>query len=400
MAHLSLSHRGKSIPASPLRKLANVAQARKASGIQVYHLNIGQPDIPTPQVFLDAVHQFTDSPIAYTHSQGVTETIAAWQQYYEGCGINLKTDDIMVTSGGSEALQVAISLVTDPGDNILVFEPFYTNYTSFALLSGVTLKAVETSIETGFHLPAREVIESAIDGQTRAILICNPANPTGTVLTEAELQRLVDIAIEHDLFIIADEVYREFVFEHATRSLLQFPQASDRVIVVDSVSKRFSACGVRIGALVSRNQEIMTAAIRCGMARLSVATIEQQAIVPVLQQASSLIPPVIAEYRKRRDVVYELLSTMPGVVTAKPEGALYNICQLPVDSAERFVQWMIEEFEDNRETVLLAPAAGFYATAGKGAREARIAYVLNTEDMHHALDLVRIGLERYPHRIK
>ncbi len=393
---MNISQRGLSIPASPLRKLTGVAEARKAQGVNVYHLNIGQPDLATPPVWFDALKQFAADPVAYAMSQGTSDTIDAWREYYVELGIDLAREELMITTGGSEALIFALALVADLGDNVMVFEPFYTNYTSFGIMNGVTMNPVTLRIDNNFHLPPDEEIIAAINSNTRAIMVCNPSNPTGTVFTPEELQRLVNLAVKHDLFIITDEVYREFAFDAPVKSLMQFPEGSDRVILIDSASKRFNLCGARIGVLASRNPDIMAAALRLGMARLSVATIEQQAIIPVLQQAATIIPPVVAEYRKRRDLVFEKLSSIPGVVTSRPEGAFYNICELPVDSAENFVRWTIEEFADNNETVLLAPAAGFYATPGKGEREIRLAYVLNCEQLTRALELLQLALENYP----
>lgn len=383
------------MPASPLRKLAATAEARKKTGIHVYHLNIGQPDMETPPQFYEALRAFDKNPIAYTMSQGEEAALDAWREYYAGIGINLERDELMVTTGGSEALIFAMASVADPGEEVLVFEPFYTNYNGFGKIGGIGVRAVTLSIENGFHLPDDATIEAAITEKTRAIIVCNPSNPTGTVYTREELERLVNLAIKHDLFIITDEVYREFAFEGEAMSLMTFPEAADRVILVDSASKRFNACGTRIGVLASHNKDVVTTGVKFGMARLSVATIEQEALIPVLKAAKEIIPPIVEEYRKRRDVVYEALTKIPGVKTAKPEGAFYNIFELPVDSSEKFAKWMIEEFEHEGETVLVAPAPGFYATPGKGEKEIRIAYVLDSEKMQRALDLLRIAIEQY-----
>lgn len=391
----TLSDRAASMPASPLRKLAATAEARKKTGIKVFHLNIGQPDMETPPQFFEALRKFDKNPIAYTMSQGEEDALDAWRGYYSGIGISLEREELMITTGGSEAIIFAIASVADPGEEILVFEPFYTNYNGFGKISGVSVAPVTLSIENGFHLPDDSAIEAAITPKTRAMIVCNPSNPTGTVFTKDEVQRLVALAIKHDLFIIADEVYREFAFEGDAVSFLSFPEAADRVIMVDSASKRFNACGTRIGVLASHNKEVVTTSIKFGMARLSVATIEQEALIPVLKAAKEIIPPIVEEYRKRRDVVFEALSNIPGVKTAKPEGAFYNIFELPVDSSEAFAKWMIEEFEHEGETVLVAPAPGFYATPGKGEKEIRIAYVLDSAKMQHALELLKIAIEEY-----
>ncbi len=390
-----LSQRASSMQASPLRKLANAAQERKKEGVSVYHLNIGQPDMPTPKEFFDVLRSYAANPVEYTMSQGAADTIDAWRGYYKTLGVELQPNELMITTGGSEALVFAMCATADPGDNMIVFEPFYTNYNGFGTVAGISMKPVTLSIDNGFHLPPDAEIEAAIDEHTRALLVCSPSNPTGTVFTKEELQRLVNIAMKHDLFLIGDEVYREFVFEGEVHTFMEFTEAHDRIIVIDSASKRFNTCGARIGTLVSKNTDVIATAVKFGMARLSVATIEQAALIPVLAKAQELIPPVVEEYRKRRDVVYEGLKAIPGVKTAKPEGAFYIICELPVDSTEKFSQWMIEEFAHENETVLVAPAPGFYATSGKGEKEIRIAYVLNTERLRRALGLLKIAIEQY-----
>ncbi len=383
------------MPASPLRKLANAAVEREKNGIKVHYLNIGQPDLETPPEFFEGLKAFDENPIAYAHSQGISETVDAWREYYKGMGYDLEHDEVMVTNGGSEALVFAMAAIGDPGDNLIVFEPFYTNYNGFGKLGGVNMKPVTLSIENNFHLPSDEEIEAQIDEKTRALVVCNPSNPTGTVYTMEELKRLVDIAIKHDLFIISDEVYREFVFEGEVHSMLEFPEAADRVVMIDSASKRFNSCGVRIGVIASKNKEIITTAVKFGMARLSVATIEQRALIPVLENAAKIIPPVVEEYRKRRDVVYAGLQSIEGLQVAKPEGAFYIICGLPVDDAEVFSKWMIEEFDHEGETLLVAPAPGFYATPGKGKQEIRLAYVHSAEKLERAIELLKLAIEEY-----
>ena len=391
----AISNRAESMPASPLRKLANAAQDRKKTGTKVYHLNIGQPDLKTPPEFFEAVNNFTDNPVAYAMSQGTEEAVDAWREYYQALGYSFEKDELMVTAGGSEALIFAMCSVADPGDNLIVFEPFYTNYNGFGKIGGVEMNPVTLSIDDGFHLPAQEKIEAAINDKTKALMVCNPSNPTGTVFTKEELQIIVDIAIKHDLFIIADEVYREFGFDEEVTSLLSFKEVKDRVIIIDSVSKRFNACGVRIGALLSHNKDVVTTAVRFGMARLCVASIEQAGIVPLLKKSQEIIPPIVEEYKKRRDVVYEALTKIEGLKTSRPEGAFYIVCELPVDSSEKFAEWMIKEFEHEGETVLVAPAPGFYATPGKGEKEIRIAFVLNCTDMKKALELLKIAIKEY-----
>jgi aspartate aminotransferase len=390
-----ISTRATSLQASPLRKLVGLADERKKNGVKVYHLNIGQPDLPTSPAFYNALRELSDNPIAYERSQGNVNAIDAWREYYATLGADLTREQVVITTSGSEALQFTINMVADAGDEIVVFEPFYTNYNAFATIGNVKLHPVTLDIETGFHLPSDEEIEKAINGRTKAILVCNPSNPTGTVLRKDEMDRLVALAEKHDLFLLADEVYREFVFDGEAQTFLSYPDPNKRIIIVDSVSKRFNLCGARIGVIVSKNEDLMKSAVKFCMSRLASPTIEQVAMVPVLKEAAQTIPPLIAEWRKRRDVVGEWLAKIPGVKAHTPEGAFYIICELPVDSAEKFCQWTAAEFVDNNETVLVAPAPGFYATPGKGEKEIRIAYVLNTKDLERSMELLKLALEAY-----
>lgn len=390
-----LSQRASHMPASPLRKLAGLAKQREAAGTKVHYLNIGQPDLKTPSEFYTALHEYGQNPVAYTMSQGTEEAIDAWRAYYETTGIQLERDEVIITTGGSEALTFAMSAVADPGDNCIVFEPFYTNYNGFGKMGGIDMRAVTLSIENNFHLPSDEEIEAVINERTRAFIVCNPSNPTGTVFTRDELQRIVRIAEKHNLFIIADEVYREFVFEGEVVSMLTLDGARDSVIMVDSASKRFNLCGGRVGVLASHNKDIMAAVLRFSMARLSASAIDQAALIPVLQRAAEIVPPIVEEYRARRDAIYTALSAMEGVKTAKPEGAFYMMCELPVEDSEEFCRWVIEEFEHEGETVLIAPAAGFYATPGKGKKEIRIAYVHAVPQLERAMYLLGLALEQY-----
>lgn len=394
----NISRRASELQASPLRKLAGAAEDRKAKGIHVYHLNIGQPDLHTPESFFDALKTLSENPVAYAQSQGKKETIAAWQRYYATLGVRLSEKEIVITTGGSEALQFAFDIVADHGDEVIVFEPFYTNYNAFSTIAGTQLVPVTLDIANGFHLPAREIIEAAITERTRAIVLCNPSNPTGTVLRQDELALIADIAKAHDLFIIADEVYREFVFEGAPKTFLTHEDIVDRLIVVDSASKRFNLCGARIGTLVSRNAEVMQAAVKLAMSRLASPSVEQLALIPVIDGFANTLPSIVAEYRKRLDVTYDLLKNIPGVTVHKPEGAFYMIIGLPVESAEEFCKWTIEEFADNNETVLFAPAAGFYATEGKGKNEIRIACVLEVAALTRAVELIGLALQAYSQR--
>lgn len=384
------------MPASPIRKLIGAAEARKKKGIKVYHLNIGQPDIKTPEIFYEKVREFNENPVAYAPSQGMANTIKAWQKYFSDIDIHLTEKEIMITAGGSEAIIFAMGIVADPGEEVLAFEPFYTNYNSFGALGGVKVTAATLKIENGFHLPSDAEIEKVMTKKTKAIIFTNPSNPTGTVFTKEELQRVADLAIKHNLFIIADETYREFSFTgEPCFSLMNFPEARDKVILVDSASKRFNLCGARIGVIASHNAEVMQAAFKFCMARLSVVSIEQEALIPILENSKQYINPVVEEYRKRRDVIYQGLKNIPGAVFSKPEGAFYIICGLPVKNSEHFAKWLIEKFDYEDETVLLAPAPGFYATPGKGQNEVRLAFVLNSKDLQRALDIVKRALETY-----
>lgn len=393
---IKISKRAQEMPASPLRKLVGVAEERKKQGIKVYHLNIGQPDIKTPKIYFDSIKKFIENPVAYAPSQGRSEINLAWQKYFSTVGIKLSEKEIISTSGGSEGLILAMCAVADPGEEILAFEPFYTNYNGFGSIGGIKIKAVTLSIKDGFHLPADRDIEKNISKRTKAIIFTNPSNPTGTVFSKKELQRLVRLVKKHNLFVIADETYREFSFTgEQCFSLMRFPEVKNQVVLVDSASKRFNVCGARIGVLASHNPDIIQSVFKFCMARLSVSTIEQLAVAPILHHSKKIIAPVVKEYRKRRDVVYEGLKQIKGAVFSKPEGAFYVIVGLPIKSSEHFAKWLIEEFSYQGETVLLAPAPGFYATKGLGKNEVRIAYVLNTKALQRALYIVKKALEVY-----
>ncbi len=381
--------------ASPLRKLAATAEERKKKGIKVYHLNIGQPDLPTSPVVFETIRGLKLSTLAYAPSNGIPQALSAWKKYYQTHNIELDEKEIVITAGGSEAIVFAMAAVCDAGDEVIVFEPFYTNYNGFATIADVVLKPIPLRIEDGFHLPPEDQIVKAITKRTRAILICNPSNPTGTVFSKSELERLVHIAQKYDLFLLSDEVYREFSYESVSHSVMDFPQIADRAILLDSSSKRFNVCGARIGVLASHNRDIVHTAFKFAMARLSVASIEQLALVPLLNNPLEYTKPIVEEFRKRRDVVYEAFKSIPGVTFYKPEGAFYIVAGLPVDDSEKFAKWLIEEYEHEGETILLAPAAGFYATPGKGLNEVRLAFMLNVAEMKKALTLLRLALERF-----
>lgn len=391
----TISNRAKMMQASPLRKLASIAEERKKKGIKVYHLNIGQPDLLTDPIFYDQLLKIPRTTVAYAPSNGIPQTIKAWKKYFEQVGIQFDESEIIVTQGGSEAIIFAMSTICDTDEEIIVFEPFYTNYNGFATLANVKLIPVPLSIQNGFHLPSQEEIESYITPKTKGILITNPSNPTGTVYSREELQRIVNIVQKHNLFLLSDEVYREFVYEGNFVSVMDFPEISQQTILLDSASKRFNLCGARIGVLASHNSEVVQSAFKFGMARLSVATIEQLAIIPMLEEPFKYTKPIVEEFKKRRDVVYESLSEIKGVTYYKPEGAFYIIIGLPIQDSEHFSRWLIEEFECNNETVLLAPAQGFYASQSKGTNEVRLAFMLNIEDMKKSLKIISFALEEY-----
>jgi aspartate aminotransferase len=381
--------------ASPLRKLAAIAEVRKRTGIRVFHLNIGQPDLPTPDAVFEAIRNFDQKTIAYAPSNGLPPALSAWRTYFEHYGIEFEEREMIVTTGGSEAITFAMCAICDAGDEIIVFEPFYTNYNGFASLANVNLRPIPLSIQNGFHLPPGDVIERYITSKTRGILICNPGNPTGTIYSEEEIRALVDIVRKHRLFLLSDEVYREFAYDADHVSIMKFPEIKDQAILLDSCSKRFNVCGARIGVIASHNEEVIQAAFKFAMARLSVASIEQLALVPLLKSPERYARPIVEEFRKRRDVVYERLGRIPGVTFYKPEGAFYIIVGLPVRDSEHFARWLIEEYEHKGQTVLLAPAQGFYATPGKGANEVRLAFMLNVEDLKTCLAILQQALADY-----
>lgn len=391
----SVSKRATSMQASPLRKLAATAEERKKKGIKVYHLNIGQPDLPTSPVVFETIRNMNLATVAYAPSNGMPQALTAWKNYYRFHKTEFDEKEIVITAGGSEALIFALSTVCDSGDEVLVFEPFYTNYNGFATLADVKLRPVPLSINNGFHLPPESEIERRITPRTKAILICNPSNPTGTVFSKDELSILVRQVKRHNLFLLSDEVYREFCYESEFHSVMSFPEIRDRAILLDSSSKRFNVCGARIGVIASHNADVIRTAFKFGMARLSVATIEQLALVPLLNDPEQFTRPIVEEFRKRRDVVFQTLTTIPGLTFYKPEGAFYIIIGLPVRDSEHFARWLIEEFDYEKETLLLAPAQGFYATEGKGTNEVRLAFMLNVTEMKKALTILRLALESY-----
>lgn len=433
---MDTSKRLTSVPESPIRKLAEYAAEAKKQGIRVYHLNIGDPDIRTPQPMLEVLRNWKLDPVRYGQSQGEPELLASLKQYYHGLGFDfIEENNIQVTTGGSEAISMALFATCEADDEVLVFEPFYANYNSYAVTNGIKLVPILTDIRDGFHLPERRIIEDHINPKTRAILICNPNNPTGTVYTKEEIEMLMTIAEKHNLFLLSDEVYREFVFDGKKQtSLMEYmananrlPRAaeggprnddllsgsslsfrgsaswrrrgnlavSDNIIVLDSLSKRYSLCGARVGCLISLNKEIMAGALRMAQGRLSSGLVDQIMAAKLTEVPDDYIRKLQSEYQARRDVVYGELKKIPGVTVPYPEGAFYMIVKLPVADAEKFCKWLLTDFRDRNETIMLAPAAGFYATPGKGIDEARIAYVLGQKELKRAMEILGKALKVY-----
>jgi aspartate aminotransferase len=398
---MKFSKRITGMQASPIRKLVPYANEAKAKGKKVYHLNIGQPDIVTPAGFFEAIKNFREDVLAYSTSAGSNELIDAIRKYYQGYGIEYGREHIIITNGGSEALMFAMIALCDPGDEILVPEPFYTNYNGFGQAVNVAIRPITTKAECGFHLPPAEEIEKLVNPATKAILISNPGNPTGVVYTDQEIAMLAEIASKHDLFIISDEVYREFVYDGLKyTSFGTIKEIEDRVILVDSVSKRYSACGARIGCISSKNAELMAQVMKLAQGRLCVPTLEQVGAAELYKTPMSYLKEVNEEYTRRRNILYKALKEMPGVICEEPKGAFYVVVKLPVDNAEKFVIWMLKDFDVDGETVMMAPAEGFYATPGLGRDEVRLAYVLKEKDLARAMDILKAGLEAYPGRVE
>ena len=396
-----ISEKALIVPASPIRKLVPFSEAAKKAGKTVYHLNIGQPDIQTPEAALEAIHNFNDKVLEYSHSAGIESYRVKLSASYKAQGIPVEVEDILITTGGSEALIFAMLCTCNPGDEVIIPEPFYANYNSFAVTAGVKVVPVTAKIEDGFALPAMEEIEAKITPRTKGIVICNPGNPTGYLYSKAELEALAAIVKKHDLFLYADEVYREFCYDGAQpHSVLNLSGLEEQVLMIDSVSKRYSMCGARIGALISKNKEVMAAALKFGQARLSPPTIDQVAAEAALSTPQSYFDEVVNEYVARRNIMVDGLNSIPGVFCPKPKGAFYCVARFPVDDAEKFCQWLLESFSFEGQTVMMAPANGFYSTPGAGKNEARIAYVLNQDALRKAVDCLRVALEEYPSTIR
>ena len=392
-----ISNKGISMPESPIRKLVPFAEKAKKAGKKVYHLNIGQPDIKTPELALEAIHDFSDKVVEYSHSAGFESYRKGLANYYQNLGIAINHDDIIVTTGGSEALLFALNTCLDNGDEIIIPEPFYANYNGFSTSAGVKIKPIATSIHDGFSLPKIQEFEKLITPNTKAILICNPGNPTGYLYSKEELETLRDIVVKHDLFLIADEVYREFAYDgNVHYSVLSIEGMNEHAIVIDSTSKRYSMCGIRVGCIASRNKELMATAMKFAQARLSPPTFGQIAGEAALKTDVSYFEEVSAEYVSRRDVLVEGLNEIDGVFCPKPTGAFYAIAELPVDDTDKFAQWLLEDFELDGETIMVAPAAGFYATPNTGTRQVRIAYVLNKKSLQKSIAILAAALKIYP----
>ncbi|HRL70312.1 MAG TPA: pyridoxal phosphate-dependent aminotransferase [Flavobacterium sp.] len=391
-----ISNKGKIMPESPIRKLVPYSEIAKKKGHKVYHLNIGQPDVKTPEVAMNAVKNIDLTILEYSHSAGNESYRKKLSAYYTNQGIPVNIEDIIITTGGSEALMFAMGSTMDQGDEIIIPEPFYANYNGFSTASGVTVVPVISTIETSFALPAVADFEKLITPKTKAILICNPGNPTGYLYSKEEIMQLAALVKKHDLFLISDEVYREFTYDGDIHySVMNVPGLEEHAIMIDSVSKRYSMCGARIGCIVSKNKEVMTTAMKFAQARLSPPTIEQIASEAALDTPQSYFDEVISEYRERRDTLIEELNKIEGVLVSKPKGAFYCIAQLPIDNADAFAQWLLESYNLNSETVMVAPAAGFYSTPGMGLNQVRIAYVLKKQDLISAVRILKAAIPIY-----
>ncbi|MFH6992396.1 pyridoxal phosphate-dependent aminotransferase [Flavobacterium sp. FlaQc-48] len=393
----TISHKGRNMPESPIRKLAPFADAAKQKGKKVYHLNIGQPDIKTPEVAIEAVKNIDLTLIEYSPSAGYESYRKKLAKFYQRQNVNVNSEDIIITTGGSEALLFALATITDPGDEIIIPEPFYANYHAFASSTSAAVIPVISTIETGFALPSIEDVEKLITPKTKAILICNPGNPTGYLYSEAEIKQLAGLIKKHDLYLIADEVYREFLYDgdDVHYSVMNLEDVQQNVIMVDSVSKRYSMCGARIGCLVTKNKEVLATVMKFAQARLSPPTIEQIACEAAIDTPQSYFDEVISEYKERRDTLITELNKIEGVIVTKPKGAFYCIAQLPIENADDFAQWLLESYDLNNETVMVAPAAGFYSTPGMGLNQVRIAYVLNKKDLITAVNILKEALLVY-----
>jgi len=395
----TISQKGRQMPESPIRKLVPFAEAAKKRGVKVYHLNIGQPDIETPEVALNAIRNFDEKVVEYSHSAGIISYREKLVDYYRKYDINITVDDIIITAGASEAILFAMNSTMDEGDEIIIPEPFYANYNGFAVNAGVKVVPIPSSIESGFALPPISEFEKVITPRTKAIMVCNPNNPTGYLYSKEEVLVLRDLALKYDLYLFADEVYREFCYDGKEHfSVMHLEGLDNNVVLIDSVSKRYSACGFRIGAMISKNKELMATAMKFAQARLSPPSFGQVAAEAAIDTPDEYFVSVLDEYLSRRDVVVEAINNMEGAFCPNPSGAFYVVAKLPIDDSDRFCQWLLEDFNYNGETVMLAPATGFYATKGRGTDEVRISYVLNVDDLKGSMRCLEEALKVYPGR--
>ena len=384
---------------SPMRKFNPLANEALARGIKIYHMNIGQPDVETPAPFFQALRDFAEPVVSYAPAPGIPELLDAVRAYFQGIGVELERGDILPTTGGSEALQMAFATILDDGDEVVIPEPFYPNYHTSVTLAGAKIRPIPTKVEEGYFYADRARVEACINEHTRALFVTNPGNPTGAVLTPEQLKLMLDIAREHDLFLICDEVYREFVYEgEPLLSGLQFAGYEDNVVVIDSVSKRFSACGARVGVVISKNKAFMAQVMKWCQCRLATATVEQIASAELYKMDPSYFDAVRDEYRRRRDTCVRKLAEIPGCVCRVPKGAFYVMCSLPVDDTDKFQAWMLQEFDDHGETMMFAPGEPFYATPGRGRNEIRLAYTINCEKIERAIDILKVAVEAYNKR--
>lgn len=395
---LQISERGQQMPASPIRKLVPYAEAAKKRGIKVFHLNIGQPDVETPPAILNAVKNADIKVLEYSHSAGNESYRRKLVQYYKSVGIDVTTTDILITTGGSEAIQFGFFTCLNPGDEVIIPEPFYANYNGFAVAAGVTVVPITSSIETGFALPPIQDFEKKITEKTRAIIICNPNNPTGYLYSRDEMEALKTICLKYDLYLFSDEAYREFCYAGEAVSALHLAGMDDNIILMDTVSKRYSACGARLGAFVTKNKAVYNAAMKFAQARLSPPGLAQILGEAAVDLPASYFDEPKAEYKARRDLIVQRLNQMPNVFCPNPGGAFYAMAQLPIDDSDAFCQWLLESFSYNGKTVMLAPATGFYGTPGLGKAEVRLAYVINQHDLAEAMDCLEHALQQYPQR--
>jgi len=395
----AISTRGQACPPSPIRKLVPFSDEAKKKGIRVYHLNIGQPDIPTPENVMNKIRNIDIKVIEYSHSAGIPSYRKKLAEYYHKCGIEVSPEEMIVTTGGSEAIMFAMFTCMNPGDEIIIPEPFYANYNGFSVAAGVTVKPIDSFIESGFALPPIPAFEKAITPATRAIMVCNPNNPTGYLYSKEELELLKEIVLKHDLFLFADEVYREFVYDGKEHySVMNLKGIEQNVILLDSISKRYSACGARVGVMISKNREVMATAMKFAQARLSPPTFGQIAGEEAINTPDSYMKEVLAEYQLRRNVVVESINKMQGCFCPNPGGAFYAMAKLPIDDSDKFCQWLLEEFSFEGKTVMLAPGTGFYSTKGRGIDEVRISYVLNVNDLRESMKCLEAALKVYPGR--